>query len=297
MPKPLPDRLCDPADTLFISDLDGTLLGTNRALPAFTRRSLEYFLRRDDIHLTFATARELYSAQSVLGDLKLPLPIITANGAFVQDYQTGRKLINFHFTDEEEAILAEAIARYPVKPLVYSTQENGLDKIVWIRGGESEGTLYYLNQRQDDPRHMPLEPEQIDQLYRGDVFCINIMDDHDRLLPLYEELAALDRFMIIFHQELYRPEWWLSLYPKVVSKGAAAIALQRQLGLKHLVVFGDASNDLSMFAVADEAYAVANADERLKAEATDVLPRTNDESAVPLFLLERFEVMQVEDET
>ena len=59
----------------------------------------------------------------------------------------------------------------------------------------------------------------------------------------------------------------------------AARRLKEMLGCNKLVCFGDAVNDLPMFELADERYAVANAAPELKAIATDVIDG-NDEDAV-----------------
>ena len=50
-----------------------------------------------------------------------------------------------------------------------------------------------------------------------------------------------------------------------------------------MVVFGDSINDLPMFKIADESYAVSNAIDELKDAATAVIG-SNDEDSVALFL-------------
>ena len=52
------------------------------------------------------------------------------------------------------------------------------------------------------------------------------------------------------------------------------------------MVFGDSLNDVSMFKIADEAYAVGNAREEVKALATAVIGY-NEEDAVAHFLRDR----------
>ena len=56
--------------------------------------------------------------------------------------------------------------------------------------------------------------------------------------------------------------------------------------MDYVVAFGDGKNDLEMFAFADEAYAMANAVEELKAIATGVIG-SNDEDGVARWLAER----------
>ena len=55
------------------------------------------------------------------------------------------------------------------------------------------------------------------------------------------------------------------------SPNATVAALAARLGADRIVAFGDNFNDLPMFAVADESYAMAHADPRVRASATAVL--------------------------
>lgn len=68
---------------------------------------------------------------------------------------------------------------------------------------------------------------------------------------------------------------WLDCMNQTVSKGTALATIQRQLRIKReeTLVFGDNENDLSMFAQAEESYAVANAQERIKKAAKHVADR------------------------
>lgn len=71
--------------------------------------------------------------------------------------------------------------------------------------------------------------------------------------------------------------------PKAASKASAALWLKSSLGCGRLVVFGDEENDVDLFEAADEAYAVANAADVLKAVATGVIG-ANDEDGVARWL-------------
>ena len=77
--------------------------------------------------------------------------------------------------------------------------------------------------------------------------------------------------------------------PLAASKSNAIRQLRALLGCGHLVVFGDGKNDIDMFVMADESYAVENAAPELKAVATGVIGR-NDEDAVAKWLLEHADV-------
>jgi hydroxymethylpyrimidine pyrophosphatase-like HAD family hydrolase len=75
----------------------------------------------------------------------------------------------------------------------------------------------------------------------------------------------------------------LEIMPKKASKANAILRLKELLGCDRLVVFGDGINDLDMFRIADEAYAVENAVPELKAAATAVIG-SNDDDGVAKWL-------------
>ena len=75
--------------------------------------------------------------------------------------------------------------------------------------------------------------------------------------------------------------------PLEASKANAIKQLQGMLDCEKLVVFGDGKNDIDMFQIADESYAVANAHEELKLYATKVIP-SNDEDGVAKWLEENY---------
>ena len=71
--------------------------------------------------------------------------------------------------------------------------------------------------------------------------------------------------------------------PLKTSKSNAIKQLQAMLDCEKLIVFGDGKNDIDMFKIADESYAVANAHEDLKKYAKKVI-LSNEEDGVAKWL-------------
>ena len=65
--------------------------------------------------------------------------------------------------------------------------------------------------------------------------------------------------------------------PKSTSKANAVLRLKEYLKAERVVVFGDGKNDVDMFEIADECYAVENAVEELKNIATAVIQSNNED--------------------
>ena len=75
--------------------------------------------------------------------------------------------------------------------------------------------------------------------------------------------------------------------PAETTKANAIRQLRKLLRCDRLVVLGDVKNDIDMFQLADEAYAVANADDELKQYA-DAVILPNDEDGVAKWLEANF---------
>lgn len=94
-------------------------------------------------------------------------------------------------------------------------------------------------------------------------------------------------FHCVYQNEIYTNEQWLEIMPFNASKSNAIKQLQTRLGCERLIVFGDGKNDINMFKLSDEGYAVQNAHADLKKYATGVIP-SNDEDGVAKWLMEHF---------
>lgn len=261
--------------TLFVSDLDGTLLTAKETVSEYSMRLLNKLIDEDGVLFTYATARSLNSAAKAVWGLRQNLPVILYNGAIVMEPWNGNKLYNSHFTGMVRADIRRILHEYDVWPLVYSFLGNK-ERVSWLRGRETEGMKRYLSRRAGDPRLNPVDSP--DELKDDEIFYYTYIDAKERTDVLHAVFEKDARFRCIYQQETYQSDYWLEIMPAGTSKGAAATVLKERLGAERLVVFGDALNDRELFRAADEAYAVENADEELKKVATAVIGYSEEDS-------------------
>ena len=261
--------------TLFVSDLDGTLLTAKETVSEYSMRLLNELIDEDGVLFTYATARSLNSAAKAVWGLRQNLPVILYNGAFVMEPWNGNKLYNSHFTGTVRADIRRILHEYDVWPLVYSFLGNK-ERVSWLRGRETEGMKRYLSRRAGDPRLNPVDSP--DELKDDEIFYYTYIDAKERTDVLHAVFEKDARFRCIYQQETYQSDYWLEIMPAGTSKGAAATVLKERLGAEKLVAFGDALNDRELFRAADEAYAVENADEELKKAATAVIGYSEEDS-------------------
>lgn len=268
--------------TLFVSDLDGTLLTAEERISAYSLQNLNRLIDDDGLQFTYATARSLNSAAKALWGLRQNLPVVLYNGAVVVEPWSGKMLYNNHFNRGQLDFLRDLFARHDVWPLVYSfrgTQE----RVSWVEDRATAGVRRYLARRAGDPRFRPVGCR--DELVGDDIFYFNCISAKENLDGLYEEVLQHSDLKCIFERETYHTDYWCEIMPAGTSKGEGALRVKELLGADRLVAFGDALNDRELFLAADESYAVKNADEALKAVATGVIGYS-EEDAVVKFLMQ-----------
>ena len=266
---------------LYVTDLDGTLLNRQDSINPFSIQTINDLVDMGMI-FTYATARSLVSASKVTVGLSTNIPIIAYNGAFIIHPATGDILSKEDFNEEERAKVREVLIQYNISPMVYSFI-NGIEKVSWIPEKENEGVKRYLSIRQGDKRFRAVH--DIESLYEGEMFYFTCIGEKDELLPVYDIFSKDDRYRCTMQQELYRPEYWCEIMPAKASKKNAIQKLKELWNCDKVVSFGDAINDIPMFEISDECYAVENAVDELKAHATGII-ESNDNDGVAKWLLE-----------
>lgn len=165
-----------------------------------------------------------------------------------------------------------------IYPIVYAYIE-GKEKFSFIPKLCTEGMKKFIDSRNGDIRTNVVNTT--DELKAGNIFYITCIDEPNKLKPLYDKYKGI--FHCVYQTEIYTNEQWLEIMPLSASKANAIKQLQKLLKCEKLVVFGDGKNDIDMFELADESYAVQNAHEDLKKHATAIIS-SNDEDGVAKWL-------------
>jgi hypothetical protein len=206
--------------------------------------------------------------------LSTKIPVIAYNGAFILQPSTGKILSGESFTEEERSTVREALARQEIRPLVYSFV-GGAEKVSWIPKCENDGIRRYLETRQGDRRLRAAGDEGA--LYEGDIFYFTCIGEKEELQPVYDLFSCDSHYRCTLQQELYRPEYWCEIMPAKASKANAILKLKEMWKCTRVVSFGDAVNDIPMFEISDECYAVENAVDELKTAATGIIGSNEDD--------------------
>ena len=265
---------------LYVSDLDGTLMRNDLSISGFTVETINRLVN-EGMAFTYATARSIESAGRITKDLHLTLPVITRNGAVLADNNTGRYLEKAVFTDSEVRSLKEMIPELPECGFVSCFMEDDHMIKAYLPGRHTSGFQDYLDYYKDDP--VTVVASDLEGLFTGIPGYVTLIGDKDYIEPIYERVRVYTGWECIFQKDIYRDEYWLEICPQNSTKAKTVLKLKKEFGFEKVVVFGDSLNDLPMFRIADESYAVANAIEELRSVATGVIG-SNEEDAVAVCL-------------
>ncbi len=272
--------------TLFISDLDGTLLDSHGRLPVSVRTAIGALLEKG-VQLTLASARSHFSIKSLFGDLPFSLPIIEFNGAFITDYHSGRHLTINAIESELCLAVYQQVLAFGLRPFV-STFDGALD-CLYFDELINVGMVWYEQRRRDanDPRLR--RTTDLQGTLKESVVSLTVMaQEEDAIRKLQEELWSCygNRLRTYCYENEYsKGTWWLTIHDPRASKHVAMRTLRDEFVPRaKIVAFGDNENDIEMIRTADWGVAVGNAVPPLRAVADEIIG-TNLEGSVTAYLM------------
>lgn len=259
--------------TLFISDLDGTLLDNNAKITPTTANIINNLIDGGLI-FTYATARSLVSASPITTEINFKYPAVHRNGTFVQEPKTGEYITKCVF---EKDIISKIIKKFEdnkLYPMIYAFIDD-VERVSWIYGKETPGINFYLADRMADKRLRPIK--NFNDFYIGDITSIAFYGDSaEELQSILDTINLGEHFTYHIQQDTYKDndgksKYWLEIMRFDATKDYGVKKVRELVGAGKIVCFGDNINDIPMFNVSDEKYAVANAINEVKNIATAVV--------------------------
>lgn len=275
--------------TLYVSDLDGTLLNAESRLSPATVAMLSEAIRGGAL-FSVATARTPATVSVILRDVPVSLPQIVMTGSALWDPQAD-KLVSPRFLKREavERMIGIYIEN-SLPAFIYTLGEDGRIHI-FHSGDTDERENIFINERARSPYkvfHLDSTMTPDMAVTKDNVLLFYSMQQSGLTRKVYDILRRDRDLNPVFYFDIFGPEVAImEVFDHDTSKASAVRRLAAMTGADRVVAFGDNINDLPMLRDADLAVAVGNAVEEVKA-AADVVIGVNTSDAVARFILDDY---------
>jgi Cof subfamily protein (haloacid dehalogenase superfamily) len=274
-----------PDNPLVISDLDGTLLDNEPKLTPERSQRLNVLIDRG-LDLTIASARSVHIARVLVDGLRIKLPIIEYNGAFITDFNSGEKIIENYLKEEV------------VSNLMALASEHKLEPMVFCRRQDKDLLLPPRNYNTSQRKHLEFLRQHNDIRLQHKYSYSDWLPDANVILTFSDSSETIQRFFAEIPEnvsqacDIHRHEdpycsgtELLVIQDKDSSKSAATRKLASLLGrtIDEVIAFGDQVNDIALLKESAWGVAVSNASPELKL-AADEICEANTEGGVVSWL-------------
>ena len=270
--------------TLYVSDLDGTLLQPDARLSDNTVSILNREIAAGKL-FTVATARTPATVAPILERVDMRLPAIVMTGAALWNTHT-RRYSRVIYMDPAAAEELVRVYRETQTPTFLYTLVDDLIHIYHI-GPVSDLERDFLNERVGNRfkvLHIPengnsILPERLDHV----VLFYGMQPDR-KAREAYGRIREVKGIRPQFYHDIFGEEIGIiEAFSDKATKAEAMRAVAAEYGADKIVAFGDNVNDMPMMRAADHAVAVANALQEVK-DAADEIIGTNVSDAVANYI-------------
>lgn len=249
---------------ILVSDMDGTLVGSNREVSKKNRDAIKYFTERGG-KFTVATGRMVQSVEEFVSDLHIKCPTMLHNGAKIYDFSNGN-VIAEHFIEEDRK---EAVKKaYELMPNIGI--EIFSNEVVYVYRS-CKFTERYKRHNFNVVYELP---EHVWKENWTKVLLIGEKDELDKVEELYKD--KLDKGNAFRSGTNY-----FDIVANNMTKGRALKELVEALNIdpSKVIAVGDNMNDIEMIQEAKYGFCVENGLDVVK-EVADYIAPSNNEDAI-----------------
>ena len=249
---------------LVVSDVDGTLLKKDKTLTDAARTAAGR-LSDAGIGFTIVSSRPTIGMQFLVEPLGIKLPIGAFNGSSIVDPQMNPV--------EQQLIPKSAVERS-----LDILNQFGVD--IWLFTNDQwltrNGAGEYVSHEQRTIRHDPAIVSDFTPYLARACKIVGSSSDPDLLIRCE---AAMQQALGMQATAVRSQTYYLDITPPGCDKGTFVQATARRLGIETAAVatIGDMHNDLAMFKVSGVSFAMGNASDDIKRQATHVTASNEEE--------------------
>ena len=264
--------------TLYISDLDGTLLNYNAELSQYTKDTLNRMIA-DGLSFSVATARTAATSIKILEGIQWKIPLIFLNGALIFDIVNKRYVQILSLSAQTVAIILTVFKRCNVTGLMYQFSNN--EQATWYESLDHKPLRGFIEERKARYNKEYHQTDNFMAISHENIVYFRLLDTYDKNKLVHDALSVVPGIGISMYKNVYNSDLWhLEIHNEKASKQNATTYLRKTYGFERIIGFGDNLNDLPLFAACDVRIAVENANKEVKATSDHICSSNNDDGVV-----------------
>lgn len=264
--------------TLYVSDLDGTLLDNESKLSPATVRMLNELIAGGAL-FTIATARTPATAVGLMEDVDTKLPFVVMAGCALWDNAAKDYLSARILKPEYVCTLLGIFRKHGNSPFVYHRDGNR----IMVQHAEvmTKDEETFISPRIKTPyKYLRLVDSTKGEISPHDVMLIFGTGRFDRLRAIADDIdrSGMPCQYNCYHDISSPGTGIIDIYTENTTKALAIEDVARRCGAGRVVTFGDNLNDIPMMEAADWSVAVDNAFPEVKRAASETTGTNADDS-------------------
>ena len=270
--------------TLYISDLDGTLLDSGATLPEFSRQGLKT-LCENGMNISVATARTAATVVGILDGTGINIPAVLMNGVCVFDLRKKEYVRVNPVNGKAKEEIVKAVHSCALAGFFYEI--DGTSLRTYYENLSSPGAVEFMRERQEKYGKVFIKIDSFDDIIERPLVYYSVSDTEEKTRPAADILGKAEGLRCEYYKDIYKDDcFYLEICDEKASKRTAVEFLKEKYGFTRVVGFGDNYNDLPLLEACDEFYAVENAVDIIKEKADGIIESNNDGGVVK-YLLEK----------
>lgn len=271
---------------LFVSDLDGTLLNKDQIISDYSKKELNRLINTG-VNFAIATARSPATVSDILNGIDIKTPVILMNGVVIYDIENNRYIDVKEIEKESVKKVIEILEDYKKTFFLYGIKDDHL----WVYHKNFTYDFeekYYVDRCNKPLKTFKRVENYLDVLEENQIINFVFFESDENIAKeLFSKIIEVDGVTGNCYKDIYNEgAFFLDVYNENASKANGIKFLADYIEHNKVITFGDGENDIPMFEMADECYALDNAKDELKSISTKVIGNNN-EDAVVKFLVER----------
>lgn len=262
--------------TLYVSDLDGTLLTNNGILSEYSRNSLKNMIGKG-LMFTTATARSL-SAKKLLKGSGITLLGVHLNGVLIYDYGNEKYVNSISFDIETARKVQDILVKYDRMSFVYF-YDDGEIVVKFEKITNKVEQEFFDKRKHGDYKNFSQIPK-INLKDSDTVIYFTMVDEYERLEPIYNEISKINGAKAVLYLDNYSNLYFLEVFSSNANKANGVQYIKNYYKADKIIAFGDNLNDIEMLELSDKAIVVEDAVDKVKEFADEIIGKSYEDGVV-----------------